>query len=192
MLRSVYDRLIALSASRSAPVWLALVSFAESSFFPIPPDVLLVPMALSRPERAYRLALICSAASVLGGMLGYLIGYGLYEAVALPLIHFYHLEDKADALVQQFQQYGLYVILLKGLTPIPYKLVTIASGMAQFSFPLFVAASVVTRSARFFMVAGLLRYFGEPARQFIEKRLTLVTTVTVVGIVFGFFMLRYI
>jgi membrane protein YqaA with SNARE-associated domain len=192
MLRALYDRVIALSASRSAPIWLAAVAFAESSFFPIPPDVLLVPMALSRPERAFRLALICTVASVLGGMLGYLIGYGLYEAVALPLIHLYHLEDKAAALVAQFQEYGLYVILVKGLTPIPYKLVTIASGMAHFSFPLFVVASVATRGARFFIVAGVLRYFGEPARHFIEKRLTLVTTVTVAGIVFGFVMLRYV
>jgi membrane protein YqaA with SNARE-associated domain len=192
MLRALYDRVIALAASRSAPVWLAVVAFAESSFFPIPPDVLLVPMALARPERAYRFALICTAASVIGGMLGYLIGYGLYEAVALPLIHVYHLETKADALVQQFQQYGLWVILVKGLTPIPYKLVTIASGMAHFDFGLFVAASILTRGARFFLVAALLRYFGEPARHFIEKRLTLVTTATVACIVFGFVMLRYV
>ena len=192
MLRALYDRVIALSANRSAPIWLAGVAFAESSFFPIPPDVLLVPMALARPERAFRLALICTVASVVGGMLGYLIGYGLYDAVALPLIHLYHLEAKADALVAQFQQYGLYVILVKGLTPIPYKLVTIASGMAHFSFPLFVAASIATRGARFFIVAGLIRYFGESARHFIEKRLTLVTTVTVLGIVFGFVLLRYV
>ena len=192
MLRSLYDRVIALAASRSAPLWLAVVAFAESSFFPIPPDVLLVPMALARPERAYRFALVCTVASVVGGMLGYLIGYGLYEAVALPLIHVYHLEAKAGALVQQFQQYGLYVILVKGLTPIPYKLVTIASGMAHFNFGLFVVASILTRGARFFLVAALLRYFGEPARHFIEKRLTLVTTVTVAMIVFGFVMLRYV
>lgn len=192
MLRALYDRVIALAASRSAPVWLAVVAFAESSFFPIPPDVLLVPMALARPERAYRFALICTVASVIGGMLGYLIGYGLYEAVALPLIHLYHLEAKADAMVAQFQQYGLWVILVKGLTPIPYKLVTIASGMARFDFGLFVTASIITRGARFFLLAALLRYFGEPARHFIEKRLTLVTTVTVACIVFGFVMLRYI
>ena len=192
MLRSLYDRVIVLSASRFAPVWLAVVAFAESSFFPIPPDVLLVPMALARPERAYRFALVCTIASVLGGMLGYLIGYGLYEGVALPLIEFYHLQDKAAALVQQFQQYGLYVILVKGLTPIPYKLVTIASGMAHFDFGLFVAASVVTRGVRFFAEAVALRYFGDSARHFIEERLGLVTTVTLVCIVLGFVALRYI
>ncbi len=192
MLRSLYDRVIALAASRSAPIWLAVVAFAESSFFPIPPDVLLVPMALARPERAYRFALICTIASVVGGMLGYLIGYGLYEAVALPLIHFYHLEAKADALVAQFQQYGLYVILVKGLTPIPYKLVTIASGMAHFDFALFVAASVVTRGVRFFLEAAALRYFGDSARVFIEKRLGLVTTAFLVTLVLGVLAVRYI
>ena len=192
MLRSLYDRVIVLSASRFAPVWLAVVAFAESSFFPIPPDVLLVPMALARPERAYRFALICTVASVLGGMLGYLIGYGLYEAVALPLIEFYHLQDKAAAMVQQFQQYGLYVILAKGLTPIPYKLVTIASGMAHFDFGLFVAASVVTRGVRFFAEAAALRYFGDSARHFIEERLGLVTMVFLVCLILGFVALRYI
>ena len=192
MLRALYDRVLALSASRQAPLWLAIVAFAESSFFPIPPDVLLVPMALARPERAYRLALICTIASVVGGMLGYLLGYGLYEAVALPLVHLYHLEAKADALVEQFHQYGLYVILLKGLTPIPYKLVTIASGMAHFNFALFVVASAVTRGTRFFLEAAALRYFGDSARIFIEKRLGLVTMATLACIVLGFVALRYI
>ncbi len=192
MLRPLYDRVIALAASRSAPIWLALVAFAESSFFPIPPDVLLVPMALARPERAYRFALICTVASVLGGMLGYLIGYGLYETVALKLIHLYHLEAKADALVAQFQQFGLYVILVKGLTPIPYKLVTIASGMAHFDFGLFVAASVVTRGLRFFLEAAALRYFGDSARIFIERRLGLVTTVFLLFLVLGLLAVRYL
>lgn len=192
MLRSLYDRVIVLSASRFAPVWLAVVAFAESSFFPIPPDVLLVPMALARPERAYRFALICTIASVVGGMLGYLIGYGLYEAVALPLIEFYHLQDKAAALVLQFQQYGLYVILAKGLTPIPYKLVTIASGMAHFDFGQFVLASVVTRGVRFFAEAAALRYFGDSARHFIENRLGLVTMVFLACLVLGVVALRYI
>ena len=192
MLRSLYNRVIILSASRYAPVWLAVIAFAESSFFPIPPDVLLVPMTVARPERAYHFALIATVASVIGGCLGYLIGYGLYEAVALPLIHLYHMEARADALVEQFHQYGLWVILLKGLTPIPYKIVTIASGMAHFDFALFVGASIVTRGLRFFILAGILRYFGESARHFIEKRLTLVTTVLVATIVLGFVAIRFI
>ena len=192
MLRPLYDRVIALSASRQAPFWLAAIAFAESSFFPIPPDVLLVPMALARPERAYRLALICTLASVLGGMLGYLIGYALYEAVALPLIHLYHLEVRADVLVEQFRQFGLYVILLKGLTPIPYKLVTIASGMAHFDFALFVIASLLTRGVRFFAEAAALRYFGDAARRFIEQRLGLVTGAFVIIFVLGLAAVRYV
>jgi membrane protein YqaA with SNARE-associated domain len=190
MLRRFYDRVLLLAASRRAPVWLALVSFAESSFFPVPPDALLVPMALARPERAWRLAAICTVASVLGGMLGYLIGYAFYDAVALPLIRFYHLEARADAFVAGFREYGLAIILIKGLTPIPYKIVTITSGLAHFDFGLFVAASVVTRGARFFLLAALLRRFGEPVRAFIERRLTLVTSLTAAGIVGGFLLLR--
>ena len=192
MLRRFYDRVLLLAASPRAPLWLALVSFAESSFFPVPPDALLVPMALARPDRAWRLAAICTVASVLGGMLGYLIGYAFYDAVALPLIRFYHMEAKADAFVAGFQQYGLWIILIKGLTPIPYKIVTITSGLAHFGFGLFVAASAVTRGARFFLVAALLRQFGEPVREFIERRLTLVTSLTAAGIVGGFVLLRFV
>lgn len=192
MLRRFYDRVLRLAASPRAPLWLALVSFAESSFFPVPPDALLVPMALARPDRAWRLAAICTVSSVLGGMLGYLIGYAFYDAVALPLIRFYHLETKADAFVAGFQQYGLWIILIKGLTPIPYKIVTITSGLAHFDFGLFVAASAVTRGARFFIVAALLRRFGEPVREFIERRLTLVTSLTAAGIVGGVLLLRFV
>lgn len=192
MLRSLYNRIIILSASRYAPVWLAVIAFAESSFFPIPPDVLLVPMSVARPERAYRFALVCTVASVLGGVLGYWIGYGLYDAVALPLIYAYHMEARADSLVQQFQQYGLWVILAKGLTPIPFKIVTIASGMAHFDLALFIGASVITRGARFFILAALLRYFGDSARHFIEKRLTLVTTLFLATIILGIVAIKFI
>ncbi|MBV8912758.1 MAG: DedA family protein [Acetobacteraceae bacterium] len=192
MLRAFYDRVLALAGSRQAPLWLALVSFAESSFFPVPPDALLIPMVLARPERAWRLALLCTLASVAGGVLGYYIGYALYDAVAAPLIHFYHYEAAAQAFVDRFQQYGLWVILIKGLTPIPYKIVTIASGLAHFDFPVFVAASVVTRGARFFLLSLLLRRFGPPVRIFIERRLTLVTSVAAACLVLGFVALKYV
>jgi membrane protein YqaA with SNARE-associated domain len=192
MLRALYDRVLALAASRQAPLWLGIVSSAESSFFPIPPDALLIPMVLARPERAYRLALLCTLASVAGGILGYFIGYALYDAVAAPLIHFYHYEAAAQAFVDRFQQYGLWVILIKGLTPIPYKIVTITSGLAHFNFAVFVAASVVTRGLRFFLLAFLLNRFGHPVRSFIEQRLTLVTSVAAACIVFGFVVLKYV
>jgi membrane protein YqaA with SNARE-associated domain len=192
MLQRLYQRVLALSASPRAPWWLALVSFAESSFFPIPPDVLLVPMALARPERAWRLAAICTVASVIGGLLGYYIGYALFEVIATPLLHAYHYEAAFERFKQTYAEYGLWVILVKGLTPIPYKIVTIASGAASFSLPVFIAASIVTRGARFFLVATLLHFYGDRVRIFIERRLTLVTTAVALGIVAGFVVIRYV
>jgi membrane protein YqaA with SNARE-associated domain len=192
MLQTLYRRVLALSASRRAPLWLACVSFAESSFFPVPPDALLIPMVLARPRRAWSLAGICTLASVAGGCLGYLIGAELFDRVARPLLHFYH----ADAALGNFQamyaRWGLYVILVKGLTPIPYKLVTIASGAAHFDFAVFLAASAATRGARFFLEAALLRYYGARMQDFIERRLTLVTSLAACALVAGFLVLRYI
>jgi len=193
MLRRFYDRVLLLAASRRAPVWLALVSFAESSFFPVPPDALLVPMALARPERAYWYAFICTAASVAGGILGYLIGYALYDQLAAPVIRFYHLENASKALIESFNQYGLVIILVKGLIPIiPFKLVTIASGLAKFDFTQFVIASIITRAGRFYLVAGLIRRYGAPVQAFIERRLTLVTSVTAAGLLGIFLLLRFV
>ncbi len=190
MLRRLYARTLALSADRRAPWWLAAIAFAESSFFPIPPDALLIPMALARPDRAWRYAAICTIASVAGGALGYYIGYALFDQLAGPLIRFYGYGPSFEAFRAMYAQYGLWVILIKGLTPIPYKIVTIASGAAGYSFPVFMAASLATRGTRFFVVAALLRRFGLPVRDFIERRLTLVTSVAAAGIVGGFVLLR--
>ncbi len=192
MLKRFYHRVLALSASPRAPIWLAIVSFAESSFFPIPPDVLLIPMALARPDRAWRLAFICTVASVLGGILGYFIGYALFDVIAIPLLRAYHYEAAFERFKLSYAEWGLLIILMKGLTPIPYKIVTIASGAALFNFPVFVAASIVTRGARFFLVATLLHFYGETVRDFVERRLTLVTTLVAAGIVLGFVILRYV
>jgi membrane protein YqaA with SNARE-associated domain len=192
MLRALYDRVLALSAHRRAPSWLAAVSFAESSVFPIPPDAMLIPMCLARPDRAWRYAAICTIASVLGGIAGYAIGFWLFEALAEPVLRAY---GHADALLRfesWYAQWGAMVILIKGLTPIPYKIVTIASGAAKFDFLVFLAASIVTRGARFFLLAALIRRFGAPIRDFIERRLTLVTTGAAAGIVLGFVALRYL
>ena len=192
MLRRLYDRVIALSGSRHAPWWLAVISFAEASFFPIPPDVLLIPMVLARRERAWFLALVCMIASVAGGALGYFIGYALFEVLATPLLQAYHYEAAFARFKDSYAEYGLWVILLKGVTPIPYKIVTIASGAASFNFWVFMAASIVTRGARFFLVAGLLYFFGPPMRAFIEKRLGLVLLGVLGGIIFGFVVLRFL
>jgi membrane protein YqaA with SNARE-associated domain len=192
MLHRLYMRTLALAASPRAGWWLFGIAFAEASFFPIPPDALLVPMALARPDRAWRLAAICLAGSVIGGALGYLIGYAVFDQLARPLIELYGYGDRFAAFQALYSRWGLWLILVKGLTPIPYKIVTIASGAAKFNFWVFMAASLVTRGARFFLVAALLRFFGTPVRDFIERRLTLVTSLLAAGIVGGFLVLRFL
>jgi membrane protein YqaA with SNARE-associated domain len=171
---------------------LALVSFAESSFFPLPPDVLLVPMILARPRRAWLIAAVCTTASVAGGYVGYAIGFFLFDALGRPLLEFYHAMDKYEAFKAAFAEWGAWIIVIKGLTPIPYKLVTIASGAAQFNLAAFTLASIVSRSLRFFLLAALLWRFGEPIRDFIERRLMLVTSVVAAALVGGFVVLRYL
>lgn len=192
MLRRFYARVMALAASPHAGWWLALVAFAEASFFPIPPDALMVPMALAKPRSAWRYAAICTAGSVAGGALGYLIGYSVFDQLARPILNVYGYGPAFDAFQARFQEYGLWIILIKGLTPIPYKIVTIAAGAARFAFLPFMAASIVTRGARFFLVATLLHFYGDAVRVFIERRLTLVTSAVALGVVGGFVVLKLI
>jgi membrane protein YqaA with SNARE-associated domain len=192
MLHRSYARVMALAASRHATWWLALIAFAESSFFPIPPDALLVPMALARPRSAWRFATICTVASVTGGALGYLIGFAVFDQVAQPILKLYGYGPAYAAFQAKFQEYGLWIILIKGMTPIPYKIVTIAAGAARFDFALFMIASLLTRGARFFLVATLLHFFGDAVRDFIERRLTLVTSALAVGVVGGFLALKFL
>ncbi len=170
MLRRLYDWVMGLAASRHAQIALFVVAFAESSFFPIPPDVMLAPMVLARREHAWRYAAICTLASVVGGMLGYAIGYYLQDLAQGLMAATGHNEGLAQFRCW-YDRFGVWVILIKGLTPIPYKLVTIASGLAKFSFPVFVAASIATRGLRFFMVAWVVRRFGPAMMPVIERRL---------------------
>jgi membrane protein YqaA with SNARE-associated domain len=177
---------------RNAMRTMAAVSFAESSFFPIPPDVMVVPMILARRDQAWLIATVCTVSSVLGGMLGYAIGYFLYDSVGQWLIHLYGMQHGIEDFRAWFAHYGVAIVLLKGLTPIPFKLVTIASGFAAFNFPLFVLCATITRGARFFVIAALLKRFGEPVQAFIEKRLTLVTWSFLAIIVLGFGVIMYV
>ena len=191
MLRRLYDWVMGLAASRHASTSLFAVSFAESSFFPVPPDVMLAPMVLARPDRAWRYAAICSLASVLGGILGYAIGYFLEPVGVWMMTVTGHAGGMAEFKCW-YDQYGVWVILAKGLTPIPYKLVTIASGLAAFSFPMFIVASVITRSARFFIVAWVVKKFGPAMMPVIEKRLALFAgllfALLVIGLVASHFL----
>jgi membrane protein YqaA with SNARE-associated domain len=169
-------RLLALAHAPRAPLWLGLVAFAEASVFPLPPDLFLAPMAMADRKRAGRLALITTLASVLGGAVGYLLGWLLFDHLAHPLLRLYHLENAYTAFQAAFARYGLAFILIKGLTPIPYKLVAIAAGAARFDFLLFLAASLLTRGARFFLVAALAARYGAAAAALLERRLRLVFT----------------
>ena len=171
---------------------LALIAFAESSFLPLPPDVLLVPMTLAQPRRAWLIAAVCTIASVTGGYVGYAIGYFLFDTIGLRVLEFYHMMDKYEAFKTAFAEWGAWIIVIKGLTPIPYKLVTIASGAAKFDLATFTLASLVSRSLRFFLLAALLWRFGEPIRDFIERRLMLVTSMIAAALVGGFVVLRYL
>ena len=192
MLQRAYDWTMRMAAHRRASHALFWVAFAESSFFPIPPDAMLIPMVVANRAKAWTYATICTIGSVLGGVIGYAIGYFLYETLGQWVINAYGLAREFDSYRALYNEWGLWIILIKGMTPIPYKLVTIASGAAAFSFWVFVAASILTRGLRFFAVAGLLYWFGEPIREFIERRLTLVTTVFVVSLVGGFVVIKYL
>lgn len=192
MLRKMYDWVIRMSEHPKSLWVLAGVSFAESSFFPIPPDVMLIPMVIAQRAKAWLIAGVCTLASVAGGFLGYAIGYFFFETLGKWVIDLYGLQGGFAEFQHQFNEYGLWIILIKGLTPIPFKLVTIASGAAHFDLATFAAASLVTRAGRFYLVAGLIYLFGEPIREFIEKHLTLVTTAAVALIVTGFVLVTYL
>jgi membrane protein YqaA with SNARE-associated domain len=186
MLRRIYDWCID-AAHKPYALWImAPVAFAESSFFPVPPDVMLIPMSLARPARAWLYATICTAASVLGGVLGYAIGALLYDSLGQWLIQLYGLGDKVEAFRTGYAEYGAWIILLKGLTPIPYKLVTITSGFANFNIWLFVVLSVIARGGRFFVVAILLNRYGDWIRVRIEKHLGLWVSLGAGVLVAGF------
>jgi membrane protein YqaA with SNARE-associated domain len=186
MLRRMYDWCID-AAHKPYALWiLGIVSFAESSFFPVPPDVMLIPMALARPNKAWLYAGICTITSVAGGVVGYLIGHLLYDSVGQWVIQFYGYGDKVEAFRAGYAEYGAWIILLKGLTPIPYKLVTITSGFANYNIWMFIGLSIIARGARFYVVAILMNRYGVWIRETIEKRLGLWVGLAVGLVVLGF------
>lgn len=191
MLRKLYDWVFSLARHRHATRSLAVVSFAESSFFPIPPDVMLAPMVLAKPDRAYFYATVCTIASVLGGLLGYAIGYFL-EPVGMAILTTLGKADTFEASKVLFQKYGAWVIVIKGATPIPYKLITISAGVFQFNLALFVILSVLTRSARFFLVAFVLKRWGPPMLKIVERRLALFTVLFLIVMVGGLVAVKFL
>ncbi len=186
MFKRLYHWTLTLAESPRATWALGLIAFAESSFFPIPPDVILVPMSLAKPKRAWFYAGICTIASVLGGIVGYAIGALFFDTIGSWLISLYGYGEKVGALKLFYDKWGWAFILVKGMTPIPYKLVTIVSGLLHYNFFLFVLLSVITRGARFFILAALLNNFGEPIKAMLEKHFATFMILIVVTIVFGF------
>jgi membrane protein YqaA with SNARE-associated domain len=185
MLRRLYDYFIAAAGKPHALWTMGAISFAESSIFPIPPDVMLIPMSLAYPRRAWLYATICTATSVAGGLVGYAIGALLYDSVGQWLINLYGYADKVESFRTAYAQWGAWIILLKGLTPIPYKIVTITSGFADYNIALFVLFSIIARAGRFFLLAFLLNRYGAQAREIIERRLGLWVTLGAIVVVGG-------
>ncbi|MBL3704589.1 DedA family protein [Sulfitobacter sp. BDSS02] len=192
MLQGLYERTMQLADHRHALWWLAAVSFIESSFFPIPPDVLMIPMILARPSRAWLIALVALVASVLGGLLGYAIGAFAFESIGQPILMSM---GKADAMAEfntRFNDFGFWAVLVAGVTPFPYKVITIMSGWTSMPLGTFVATSILARALRFFIVAALLWKFGPPVREFIEKRLGLMFTLFMIFLIGGFVVVKYL
>lgn len=190
MMRRLYDWMMRLAGHKRASHGLFWVSFIESSVFPIPPDVMLIPMCLANRVKAWRFAAICTLASVLGGVAGYAIGYFLLEYIGQPLLDFYKLHDKWAQLGDWFKEWGVGVVLVGGLTPFPYKLVTIFGGAMQMNLLAFVVASVVARGMRFYLVAGLIYWFGEPIQKFIERWLNVIAIGLTIGLILVFVLLK--
>ncbi|MGA1181521.1 MAG: YqaA family protein [Marivivens sp.] len=192
MIRKLYDWTLSLAGHPRALWALAVIAFVESSFFPIPPDVLMIPMIIAAPTRAFRIAAVATVASVLGGLFGYAIGALLFEAVGQPILDFYGKTDAFDSYATRYNDWGAWAVLIAGVTPFPFKVITIASGTTGLSLPVFILSAVLARALRFFFVAALLWKFGPPIRDFIEKRLGLMFVIFCVLLIGGFYLVRYL
>lgn len=192
MLRKSYNWILSY-ANKPHAIWvLGIISFAESSFFPLPPDPLLIAMIVANRQNAWRIAVLCTVSSVVGGIVGYYIGAGLYETIGAWIVSSYGLEESFRNLQQDFLKWGFWIVALKGLTPIPYKIVTIASGVAGLNMSTFIIASIIARGFRFFMLAGLLWYYGPSIKNYIDRNLTLVTVGGLLILIIGFVIVKYL
>ena len=192
MIKRLYDWTMGLAASPYALWALAAVAFVESSFFPIPPDVIMIPMIIAAPRRAFLIAGVATVASVLGGLFGYFIGAALFDTVAQPILDFYHKGDDFAEFAVRYNEWGAWAVLIAGVTPFPFKVITIASGATGLSLPVFIVAAIIARALRFFIVAALLWKFGAPIRDFIERRLGLMFALFCALLLGGFYMVRFL
>ncbi|MEZ5829066.1 MAG: YqaA family protein [Hyphomicrobiales bacterium] len=192
MLRRAYEKTMELAAHRNAPWALAGVAFIESSVFPIPPDVVLIPMVLAERRKAWLYAAIATVGSVLGGIFGYIIGYFLFDTIGEPILRFYGYTAKFEEFASWYNDWGAWIVFMAGVTPFPYKVITIASGVTHLNFFVFMLASIAARGLRFFVVAGLLYWFGPPIKDFIEKYLGILFTLFVILLIGGFVLIKYV
>ncbi len=192
MLRSLYNRTLHLAESRHALRALMAISFAESSFFPIPPDVLLAPMVVAKREKAWIYAGLCTLFSVLGAFLGYAIGHFFFEAVGEPVLAFYGYEDKFETFQKVFNAWGWWIVIMAGFTPFPYKVITITSGLMGLNLPIFATASFLSRGLRFFLVAGLLWKFGPPIKDYIDRNLGWISVAGFLVLLGGFYAVKFV
>lgn len=190
-IHSMYDKVLELSSRDNAMYWLFLIAFAESSFFPIPPDIMIIPMVLATPRKAWRIAGCAMIASVIGGYFGYGIGMFGYEAIAKPLIAFYGYTDAFNEFSRYYHEWGAGIVFVAGLTPFPYKVITITSGVLGLNIWVFGLASVLARGIRFYLIAFLLQRYGAPMKVFIEKNLGKLTIAFVVLLFAGLYCIKY-
>lgn len=190
--RKTYDAVFSLSEGNAAIYWLFAISFIESSFFPIPPDVMLIPMILATPQKAWKIAGIATVGSVIGAYLGYAIGFYFFQLIAEPILNFYGYLEKFNSFQELYNQHGAWIVFGAGITPFPYKIITIASGLVHMNLAVFTIASVIARGMRFFLVAWLLKKYGETMREFIEKNLGWLSVVFLLLLIGGFAAIKFI
>ena len=191
-MKKIYDWMLNAASKENALWVLFAVSFIESSFFPIPPDIMLIPMVLATPKKAWKIAGTCTIASVLGGYFGYAIGFLGFDLIAKPLLEFYGYMDKFDSFKQYYIEYGAWIVFAAGLTPFPYKVITIASGAVGMNIVVFGIASIIARGMRFFLVAGMLKVCGEPIKEFIEKHFGALSIIFFILLFGGFILIKYL
>lgn len=192
IIRTVYDGMLALSSSPRAMLFLFIVAFAESSFFPIPPDIMIIPMVLATPNKAWRIAGLATVASVVGGYFGYGIGVFLFDQIAKPLLSFYGYLHQFDVFKDYYHQWGAWIVFGAGITPFPYKVITIASGVVGLNLVTFTIASILARGMRFYLIAWLLKKWGAPMKEFIEKNLGILSVLFLVLLIGGFVLIKYL
>ncbi len=190
--RNLYEWTLSKASQKGASWFLSIISFAESSFFPIPPDIILIPMVLAKRSKAFFYALICTTSSVAGGILGYLIGLTLFNSIGLLLINFYHLDEQVSQFKNYYSAYGAWIVIIAGFTPFPFKVITIASGLFQLNFFIFIICSILSRGSRFYLVSGLLFFFGDSIKIFIDKYFNFLTILFFILLIGSIFFIRII